>query len=275
MSADVLHAARGKWGILSRNDRLFLFIWFALPLTVCFVSPINLISAFMPCIPPLSVLAGAAMEVIARAGRGKGAWLDIIRRFAGLNTLFLLPLSLCIGLWPLMSSNAAVRAVSGITTPISAALLLFYAASLFLLLIPRMRMGARSRLSLLLCCLAVCVLIAMMPALRTAAGRGSSREVSVTALGYMSDGDTIIAFRSAASGLPFYFGRRIIVACAQDADADGKWFLNSAQLRRLWNGADRALLIARREDEPDLRAAIGREPVHLGETGRYTLFTNF
>lgn len=275
LSLDILHAARGKWDVLSRNDRLFLFLWFLLPLTVCLASPSRLASAFMPCMPPLSVLAGAAMEVIARAGRGRGAGFGIIRRFTGLNTIFLLPLSLGMWLCPTMSSNAAVQAVAGITVPIAAALLLFYAASLLLLLLPRMRMATRGRLSLLLCCLAVGVLIALIPALKTAAERGSSREVSMSALNCMSEGDRIIAFRSAASGLPFYLKRRIAVACAQDVETDGRWFLDGAQLRRLWNGAERTLLVSRREDIPRLMDTLGREPVRLAETARYILFTNF
>ena len=128
---------------------------------------------------------------------------------------------------------------------------------------------------MILCCFAMCVLIALMPALRVAAGCGSSREVSMTALGYMSGGDSIIAFRDAPSGLPFYFGHRIAVACNLDTEADGKWFINSRQLRRLWNGAERILLTARREDTHNLRSALGREPVRLCETSRYILFTNF
>ena len=94
--------------------------------------------------------------------------------------------------------------------------------------------------------------------------------------------DALVTYGDLMQGLSFYLGRRIAIAGGRGEldfgaaqEEDPRWFLNAEQLRRLWNGPDRVLLVTNRRRLEELTRDLGREPVRLGETEKEILFTNF
>ena len=66
MLLEALHAARGKWGLLPRSSGLFLGVWFAVPFLFFSLSSSKLIPYIAPCMPPLAILIGTALEILSR-----------------------------------------------------------------------------------------------------------------------------------------------------------------------------------------------------------------
>ena len=270
MLLDAFHAARGKWGILSRDDGLFLGLWFGLPFLFFSLSGSKLIPYILPCMPPLAILIGAAFEGLLREAPGARR---IIRRFIGLNALILIPLALAGVLYPMFSEGQ--EHLLPVTLPLSASLTLFWLASFVLL-------WSRGDGFLLLCVLALVMLLSAEPGFDVSARRNSPRSLAAVVSENIQPHDTLVAYRNPMQGLGFYMKRRLVVAdhlgelefgAAQEDDP--RWFLSTLQLRKLWNGPDRVLLVAQARQLPDLTRALGREPVQLGEAGRTILFSNF
>ena len=267
---DAFRAARGRGGLLRREDGLFLSLWFAVPLAFFSLSGSKLVPYVLPCLPPLAVLIGAAVEGILRGGAPA---MRAGRRFACLNVLVLLPIVLAGAVYPaLRPEDAYLRAA---TNPFCFVLTAFCLASFVLL-------RARTRGFLLLCLLALTALFVAGTGFDLMAARDSRRPIAAMLRERLRADDTVVAYGDLMQGLSFYLGRRIAIAggpgeldfgAAQEEDP--RWFLNAEQLRRLWNGPDRVLLAASRRRLEELTRDLGREPVRLGETEKEILFTNF
>lgn len=274
MLLEALHAARGKWNVLSRGDGLFLGLWFAVPFLFFSLSDSKLIPYVVPCVPPLAILTGAALDVLAQ---GRAGALAMSRRFVILNGLLLLPLAAAGLLYPLLSSRPEAGGLFGYTLPASASLLLFWGVSLFL----HCRRDF-SRMPAVLCVLALLNAFAFSRGFEAKARQSSPAEVAALIRERAGGEDRIVAYRSLMQGLSFYLKRRVVVAeelnelefgAAQEGDP--RWFLGAEALRKLWNGPDRVLLVSKPKNEERLKADLGREPVRLGETPGGLLFSNF
>ena len=274
MLLEALHAARGKWGVLSRGDGLFLGLWFAVPFLFFSLSGSKLIPYIAPCLPPLAILIGAALDVLAQERAGA---LSASRRFVVLNGIVLLPLAAAGVLYPLLSSRPEAGALFGYTLPAAASLLCFWGTSLFL-----HRRGEFGRMPAVLCVLALLNAFAFSRGFEAKARIDSPRDVAALVRERAGEKDRVAAYGSLMQGLSFYLGRRIVVAeslnelefgAAQEADP--RWFLDGAGLRKLWNGPDRVFLVTKRRDEGRLTAGLGRRPVRLGETPGGILFSNY
>ncbi len=274
MLLEALHAARGKWGLLSRFFGLFLGVWFAAPFLFFSLSSSKLIPYIAPCMPPLAILIGTALEVLSRGHAGAAS---MSRRFVTLNGLLLLPLVAAGILYPALSSRPEARELFVYTLPASASLLLFWGASLVL-----HRRRLFPPMPAVLCVLALLNAFAFSRGFEAKARLNSPREVARLIRERAVGTDRVVAYRSLMQGLSFYLGRRIVVAedlnelefgAAQEEDP--QWFLDAGGLRRLWNGPDRVFLVADRKHEERLASDLGREPVRLGETPGGILFSNY
>ena len=267
---DAFRAARGQDGLLRREDGLFLILWFAVPLIFFSLSGSKLIPYILPCLPPLAVLIGAVVEGMLRGGAPA---MRAGRRFACLNALILLPVIVAGVVYPAFRpEDAYLRAT---TTPFCLVLTAFCLASFTLL-------RARTRGFLMLCLLALATLFVAGSSFDLMAARDSRRPIAAMVRERLRADDVVIAYGDLMQGLSFYLGRRIAIAGGRGElefgaaqEEDPSWFLNAEQLRRLWNGPDRVLLVASRRRLEDLTRDLGREPVRLGETEKEILFTNF
>lgn len=267
---DAFRAARGRGGLLRREDGLFLSLWFAIPLAFFSLSGSKLVPYVLPCLPPLAVLIGAAVEGMLRGGAPA---MRAGRRFACLNALVLLPIVLAGAVYPVLRpEDAYLRAA---TTPFCLVLTAFCLASFVLL-------RARTRGFLLLCLLALTALFVAKTGFDLMAARDSRRPIAAMLRERLRADDTVVAYGDLMQGLSFYLCRRIAIAGGRGElefgaaqEEDPRWFLNAEQLRRLWNGPDRVLLAASRRKLEELTRDLGREPVRLGETEKEILFTNF
>lgn len=274
MLLEALHAARGKWGLLSRSFGLFLGVWFAAPFLFFSLSSSKLIPYIAPCMPPLAILIGTALEVLSRGHAGA---VPMSRRFVTLNGLLLLPLAAAGVLYPALSSRPEAGGLYVYTLPASVSLLLFWGASLVL-----HRRRLFSPMPAVLCVLALLNAFVFSRGFEAKARLDSPREVAELIRERAVGTERVVAYRSLMQGLSFYLGRRIIVAedlnelefgAAQEEDP--QWFLDAGRLRRLWNGPDRVFLVAERRHEERLTSDLGREPVRLGETPGNILFSNY
>ena len=274
MLLEALHAARGKWGLLSRTSGLFLGVWFAVPFLFFSLSSSKLIPYIAPCMPPLAILIGTALEILSR---GRSGSVSMSRRFVVLNGALLLPLAAAGILYPALSSRPEAGELFVYTLPASASLLLFWGASLV--------MHCRrlfSPMPAVLCVLALLNAFVFSRGFEAKARLDSPREVAELIRERAVGTERVVAYRSLMQGLSFYLGRRIVVAedlnelefgAAQEEDP--QWFLDAGRLRRLWNGPDRVFLVAERKHEERLTSDLGREPVRLGETPGGILFSNY
>ena len=133
-----------------------------------------------------------------------------------------------------------------------------------------------------LCVLALLNVFAFSRGFEAKARLDSPRDVAALVRERGREGDRIVAYRSLMQGLSFYLGRRIVVAGTLNElefgaarEEDPQWFIDAAQLRRLWNGPDRVLLVTKPRHAGLLASDLGREPVRLGETPGGVLFANF
>ena len=273
MLLDALHAVRGKCHIVGRSDGLFLGLWFAVPFLFFSFSKSKLIPYILPCMPPLAMLMGAAVETAVRRRMG-ARWM--IWRFVGVNALILVPLALAGWLWPILSSDPNARALLPRTLALSGALLAFWGASLLLF---RRRLGNTPPA---LCVLAMIVLLVASQGFHVVADQSSPRQMAALLRDRLEEGGVVVAYRDLMQGLFFYLKRRIVTACDLNelefgaaSETDPRWFLDARELRRLWNGPARVLLAVRRKEADTLREDLGREPVPIGETPGMLLFTNF
>lgn len=274
MLLEALHAARGKWSFLSRDSGRLLGLWVALPFLFFSLSDSKLIPYVAPCMPPLAILIGTALEALSQ---GRAGAVPMSRRFVILNGIVLLPLAAAGVLYPVLSSRPGAGDLLGHTLPASAALLLFWGASL--------EMHRRRSFSLMpavLCVLALLNAFAFSRGFEAKARLDSPRDVAALVRERGREGDRIVAYRSLMQGLSFYLGRRIVVAGTLNElefgaarEEDPQWFIDAAQLRRLWNGPDRVLLVTKPRHAGLLASDLGREPVRLGETPGGVLFANF
>lgn len=271
---EALHAVRGKWSLLSRDSGRLLGLWFAVPFLFFSLSDSKLIPYVAPCMPPLAILIGTALEALSQ---GRAGAVPMSRRFVILNGIVLLPLAAAGVLYPVLSSRPEAGDLLGYTLPASAALLLFWGASLVM-----HRRRTFSLMPTVLCVLALLNAFAFSRGFEAKARLDSPRDVAALVRERGREGDRIVAYRSLMQGLSFYLKRRIVIAedlnelefgAAQEGDP--RWFLGAEELRELWNGPDRVLLVSEPKNEDRLKVDLGREPVRLGETPGGVLFANF
>ena len=130
----------------------------------------------------------------------------------------------------------------------------------------------------ILCLCVVASLIFAVKALNYIALNKSHKEISQIALNYLSyenNPDINFLYYGDMRGLNFYLNREILnINNADIGDWDVKTS-NNKNLRRLWNGSKRILLIIKRDDLDEFIKIIGREPVKVGESAGDILLTNY
>lgn len=130
----------------------------------------------------------------------------------------------------------------------------------------------------ILCFCVSASLIFAIKALNYIAINKSHKEISQIALNYLSyenNPDINFLYYGEMRGLNFYLQREILnINNADIGDWDVKTS-NNKNLRRLWNGSKRILLIIKRDDLDEFIKIIGREPVKVGESAGDILLTNY
>ncbi|MBR1417976.1 MAG: glycosyltransferase family 39 protein [Synergistaceae bacterium] len=130
----------------------------------------------------------------------------------------------------------------------------------------------------LLCLCAVLSLICIVKAFNNTALYKSHKDIAKIAneyLSYENNPDINLLYYGDIRGLEFYLNHKI--TNINDADI-GDWDVkanNNNNLRKLWNGAKRILLIIKRSSLDEFINIIGREPVKVGESAGDILLTNY
>lgn len=276
MIFDGVRAARGKWGIMPRHAGTLLLLWFAIPFIFFSASSSKLIPYILPCMPPLALMAGAAFEAALSDEDGTRG---IVKRFVRISAFVLLPLAAAGLLMPLIrpGDDKLLPYFSAMRT-FSLSIAVFWSASFF---ISRMKDRAGRMLNMLFP-LALLMIFCAGFGFEIASHSNSARVTAAQIRELSQRGDTVVVYRELMQGMAFYLKERVVTACELNElkfgaaqESDPRWFLDKVQLRRLWNGPTRVLLVSRRRDAVRLAEDIGREPIQLGEANDRILFTNF
>ena len=247
---------------ISRNDRVFLALWFALPFVFFSFSGSKLIPYILPCMPPLAVMAGASL-----------AGLDVkgFRTFMITSLVVLVPVALTGLILPSVSHDGGVIAMKYPAGMLGVCLLVFLAG------------GFRKSVTVMMAAGVIAMLVAS-PAFQKVADN-SSRQAVARELGARLEHDddaVVVAYRDIMQGLSFYLGRRIVIAedlnelefGAQAEDTSG-WFVDAEGLKELCRSDKHVYIVTRNKHKNDLVDELSGDVRFVLGAGSDSLFVNF
>lgn len=273
---DIVRTCMGRNGKKFLNDDFatFLALWFAVPFLFFSLSSSKLIPYILPCLPPLSVLGGVVLDSIAE---GKDDSIAISRRFIISSAFTLLPIALAGFIYPFFDKKMGANVLLPYTAPVGIALAVFWICSF--LFYRRRTLSVRIPV---LCFLAFISIMLFTRGMELAETRNSCKEAAGLIKAETQPDDIIVGYGQPMQGLFFYLERRIVLAdtlgelaFGAKKEKDPQWFIDSKRLKNLWNGSRRVLLLAPKKSIPAFISGIGRQPVCLGETSAFSLFSNF
>ena len=224
------------------EGELFLMLWFGVVFLFFSMSGSKLVPYIVPAFPPLAVLTGAAAEnFMACDGTcDSGRWPVTLSSISAiLFAVLVLVASLVQKDYPLSALLPAVAAISGTFTAGTVAMICLW------------KRGRRKG--------TVAVLVALGFVNCAAAGLlfgvystgHSSKAVAEFINSRKNPGDMVVQLRGFDQGLPFYLHQRVVLLThSQDMDfgdeheTDRSWFIDMADLKKLWNGDGRIFLVA-------------------------------
>ncbi|MDR1510843.1 MAG: glycosyltransferase family 39 protein [Synergistaceae bacterium] len=252
-----------------RRAGIFLGLWFAVPFIFFSLSDSKLIPYILPCLPPLAILGGRELTLVA--GDGTRA-----RRFVHANGVLSLILAAGGIIYPMMDKKYGVEALYPYTLPAS--------ASLTLIALCGWRFYSRRSYRLIvniLCALAFVNILALSRGFTMKADQDSYKEPAALIREHLSDENVVVSYGSAAQGLGFYLGRRIVLAEAlgelefgASQEGDPRWFIGSDTLEKLWGGASRVFLVSDERNAEELKEMFGSATV-IGENRYFVVLSNY
>ncbi|MDR1377957.1 MAG: glycosyltransferase family 39 protein [Synergistaceae bacterium] len=251
---------------------IFLGIWFALPFVFFSLSSSKLIPYILPSLPPLAILGGKALALVANGDGARG------KRFAFLNGGVLTLPAMAGVVYPLMDTELGTAALYPYTLP-AAASLLTLALCGWLCCFKRIY----SKMVSVLCVLAFVNLAIFARGFVLKAELDSYETQAALIEEILKPDDVVVAYKETAQGLGFYLRRRIALvdmlgelefgACQEK---DPRWFIDSQSLKALWDGEKRVFLVSSEEHLDELTRLLGESNVIQWNSARITvILSNF
>jgi 4-amino-4-deoxy-L-arabinose transferase-like glycosyltransferase len=223
-----------------RREELFLFLWFAVIFLFFSLSSSKLIPYIIPVFPPLAVLMGRLLHRTVSEENWKG-----MKRFLLWNSILLIPFILALLVYPFFNSRISAGKLLPYSLPVAAALSAFTTAGWYFFRKRRFRLLAVS-----LCLLSFLVMFSFKRVFSLYDGLLSARELAGAVAELRRPGDVIAQYGNYDQGLPFYLKQRIVLVnylgeleFGAKQEQDPFWFIGEEQLKELWNGDRRVILI--------------------------------
>lgn len=234
---DAIRAMFGKCRLITKNDGIFLGLWFFITFIFFSASNSKLVTYILPCFPPLAVLFGASLASF----EGKD-----FRRFIIINALILIPLALTGIILPHFTNDTDVIAMKIPALSLSIMLLVFTACSFIL---------PRKNISVMLCVLGVLVMYSASGAFIVEGKLLSHKEAAeiIRENVNMKDVDDVVVFQKLMQGMNYYLERRTVTAdtidelefgAAQDKERE-KWFITYDEAKSLWSSNKHIIITSR------------------------------
>ena len=222
------------------REELFLFLWFAIIFVFFSFSSSKLIPYIIPVFPPLAVLMGRAL---ARMIDGED--FRAIRGFLILNGVFLIPFIGALLVYPFFNSRISAARLLPYSLPVAAALAAFTAAGIY-----AFRKRRAALLAVSLCLLAYLSMFSFARVFTLYDGLLSARDLAAAVAELRRPGDVVAQYGNYDQALPFYLKQRVVLVnylgeleFGAAREEDPFWFIGDEQLKELWNGENRVILV--------------------------------
>ena len=261
---DAFRAMLGKCRLITKDDGIFLGIWFFMTFIFFSFSDSKLVTYILPCFPPLAVLFGASLS--SMEGR------DFVR-FITVSSVILIPLALTGIFWPMYTNDTDVIAMKIPAISLSVMLLIFTACSFIL---------PRRNISVILCVIGVLTMYAASSAFIVEGKLLSHKEAAEIIRDNVKDADDIVVFQKLMQGMNYYLERRTVTSDILDelefgAEQDGereKYFISRDEAKALWN-SDRHVVITSRSKNSQYMHEMFVNPVREWVTSADIVLVNF
>lgn len=240
-----------------RREELFLFLWFAVIFLFFSLSSSKLVPYIVPALPPLAILMGRNFHRAVTDGEGRG-----VKAFLIWNSLLLIPFIGALLFYPFFNDRLGAGMLLPYTLPAAGSLTLFTAAGWFF--------SRKKRFTLLavsLCLLALLSMASFKRAFTLYEGLISAKELAGSVAEIRRPGDIVAQYGIYDQGLPFYLKQRIVLVnylgeleFGANQEEDPSWFINDEQLKKLWDGEDRVILVIN-SDQAERVTALLDPPV--------------
>ena len=265
MLIDAAMSAFGKSKLISKNDGIFLGLWFLLPFIFFSLSNSKLITYITPCMPPVAVLGAGALSVYD----GKD-----FKRFVITSGVLIIPLALTGFILPSIKNDPDYNAMIIPAAALSVMLLVFFVMSMMLL------KGKKALSLTFLCIVSFMTLQAASGAFKVEADHLSSK--SAAEIIKTLDAEDVVVYQNLMQGVGFYLERRTITAEILNElefgamqEKDPRWFIDDSKLAELWKSPRRVVLVMRDKHLQSLTKLFGASPVRKWTTKSSTVIANF
>ena len=261
-----------KAGITGCAKSFFLGIWFAVPFVFFSLSSSKLVPYIVPCLPPLALLGGRALTLIAD-GNGKHG-----KCFAVLNGILLLLTALVGVVYSLMDNKLGSAVLLPYTLPAVFSLLaLAFACGWFYF------RGAYKMMVDACCVLAFVNVVTFSQGFALKAGLDSYKAAAAQIREHTGTDDVVVVgYRDPVQGLGFYLKRRIVLAeyfgelrFGALQEKDPRWFIDGERLKSLWDGPTRVFLVLDGRRIKDLEQLLGRSAKEIWRSANDAVLVNF
>ncbi len=255
-----------------RQSELFLFLWFAVIFLFFSLSSSKLVPYIVPVFPPLAILMGKLLARLVAEKDAAGT-----RRFLLWSSAALLPFIAALLLYPFFNDRLPSSRLLPYALPVALGLTAFLAAGWHFY-----RKRQFRALALFLCLLAFADMFAFRRLFILYDGLLTARQLAGVIAPLQKEGDILAQYGNYDQGLPFYLKRRIVLidylgelAFGAARETDPSWFLKGSEMKALWTGDRRVILVLdrdRREQAAGLLGLSSLEPA--AETAKRLVLVN-
>ena len=235
-----------SWRALKERPQpeLFLFLWFAVIFFFFSLSSSKLVPYIVPVFPPLAILMGRLLAKLVVEKDGAGA-----RRFLLWSSAVLLPFIAALLVYPFFNDRLPADRLLPYALPVALGLTAFLGGGWYFY-----RKGQFRALALFLCLLAFANMFAFRRLFTLYDSLLTARQLSSEITTLRRDGDIIAQYANYDQGLPFYLKGRIVLidylgelAFGAAQETDPTWFLKGSEMKDLWTGDRRVILVIDRD----------------------------
>lgn len=267
-------AKPASWRALKERPQpeLFLFLWFAVIFLFFSLSSSKLVPYIVPVFPPLAILMGRLLARLVTEKEAAGT-----RRFLLWSSAALLPFIAALLVYPFFNDRLPADRLLPYGIPLALGLSTFLGAGWYFY-----RRRQFRALALFLCLLAFANMFAFKRLFTLYDTLLTARQLSGEIAALQREGDIVAQYANYDQGLPFYLKGRIVLidylgelAFGAARETDPTWFLKGSEMKALWRGDKRVILVIdrdRREQAADLLGLPSLEPA--AETAERLVFVN-
>jgi 4-amino-4-deoxy-L-arabinose transferase-like glycosyltransferase len=256
----------------SRRALLFCALWFAVILVFFSIPRSKLGSYILPALPPVAILAGYAIDVLARGDTGSA------RRI--FRVIALIDVALSVVVFAAAPHVTRLREFPALRFDLEIGVGGLAIGGLVAFLVSR---SGRIRAAVGTMALGVLIAIAAAVTARgDAAGLESYRGLARAVAAHLRSGCVLASYHHHVQALPFYTGQREVLVgfrgelapWSDRADAAASFIADDQALRKLWSSHNCVVLIANRKDLTHLYAILTPSPQQVGNEGKKYVLIN-